>query len=368
VAELYMRSGRSIAESFMVLVPEAHPDEEVKDFYKFHAPLQEPWDGPALLTFADGLQVGATLDRNGLRPARYTITKDNLIVMCSEAGAINIPSEEVARKGRLGPGKMIAVDLKTGEFMADEQVKKKYGAVPKWAEKVEASQSKIETKPFGTAEELEKDVLLRSHIAFGWGSEDIDMQIADAAATGKEATFSMGDDAPLAALSRFPHPLYNYFKQRFAQVTNPPIDSLREGTVMNLESYLGRRGHALDSKKNTELVVMDTPIMNQAELDIVTDKLPSKTISTCYDKSVPVEQALDNLCAAAVEAAESNGVLVLSDREILDDISSKSYIPPLLATGAVHYALLRAGCRLKTALVIETGQMWSTHHLACLCG
>jgi glutamate synthase (ferredoxin) len=368
VAELYMRSGRSIPESFMVLVPEAHPDDEVKDFYKFHAPLQEPWDGPALLTFADGLHVGATLDRNGLRPARYTMTKDGLVIMCSEAGAIPIPSENVEKKGRLGPGKMIAVDLQTGDFMTDDIVKKKYGAVPKWAKKVAASQTKLETQKFGLAEELEADVLMRSQIAFGWGSEDIDMQIADAASTGKEATFSMGDDAPLAALSRFPHPLYNYFKQRFAQVTNPPIDSLREGTVMNLESYLGRRGHALDSKKNTELVVMDTPLMNQAELDFATSNLTSKTLSTCYDPALSFEEALSNLTSLAVAESEKYGVLILSDKDILEDVKGNSYIPPLLATGAVHHALLRAGCRLKTALVIETGQAWSTHHYCCLAG
>jgi glutamate synthase (ferredoxin) len=368
VAELYMRSGRSIPEAFMVLVPEAHPSEEVKKFYQFHAPLQEPWDGPALLTFADGKHVGATLDRNGLRPARYTITKDGLIVMCSEAGAITIPSEEVAKKGRLGPGKMIAVDLKTGEFMEDNQVKQKYGALPKWAEKVAASQSKIEKQDFGSAGELEKDVLIRSQIAFGWGSEDIDMQIADACSTGKEATFSMGDDTPLPVLSRFPHPMYNYFKQRFAQVTNPPIDSLREGSVMNLDSYLGARGHALDSKKNTQLVKLDTPLMNQAELDSATSKLTSKTLPTVFDRSLSLDEALDNLCNAAVEAAEKHGILILSDREILENVQDYSYIPPLLATGAVHYALLRSGCRLKTSLVIETGQAWSTHHFCCLAG
>merc|ERR1719460_3422696 len=368
VAELYMRSGRSIPEAFMVLVPEAHPSEEVKKFYQFHAPLQEPWDGPALLTFADGKHVGATLDRNGLRPARYTITKDDLIIMCSEAGAISIPFDEVEKKGRLGPGKMIAVDLQTGEFMDDDSVKKKYGGLPKWAEKVAASQTMLEKKEFGSAGELDKDVLLRSQIAFGWGSEDIDMQIADACSTGKEATFSMGDDAPLAALSRFPHPLYNYFKQRFAQVTNPPIDSLREGTVMNLESYLGRRGHALDSKKNTELVKLVTPIMNQAELDFVTDKLSSKTLPTTYDPALSIEEALDNLCKAAVEAAEDHPVLILSDRAIVDNVHENSYIPPLLATGAVHHTLLRSGRRLKTGLVVETGQAWGTHHFACLAG
>jgi glutamate synthase (ferredoxin) len=288
--------------------------------------------------------------------------------MCSEAGAISIPFDEVVKKGRLGPGKMIAVDLQTGEFMDDDSVKKKYGGLPKWAEKVAASQTMLEKKEFGSAGELDKDVLLRSQIAFGWGSEDIDMQIADACSTGKEATFSMGDDAPLAALSRFPHPLYNYFKQRFAQVTNPPIDSLREGTVMNLETYLGRRGHALDSKKNTELVKLETPIMNQAELDFVTGKLASKTLPTTYDPALSIDEALSNLCKAAIDAADQHGVLILSDRAILNDVEKNSYIPPLLATGAVHHALLRSGMRLKTGLVVETGQGWSTHHFACLAG
>ncbi|MEM7595757.1 MAG: glutamate synthase central domain-containing protein, partial [Cyanobacteria bacterium P01_A01_bin.83] len=253
--ELLVRSGRSITESAMILVPEAYHNQpslaqypEIVDFYEYHSGQQEPWDGPALLVFSDGKTVGAVLDRNGLRPARYTITKDGYIVVGSETGVVDLPDDEVVEKGRLGPGQTIVVDLQTKEILRNWEVKQRVAQANPYGKWIEQYRQTIEPQEFGSENLLSADDLLRRQTAFGYTAEDVELIIESMAINGKEPTFCMGDDIPLAVLSDKPRLLYDYFKQRFAQVTNPAIDPLRESLVMSLSMQLGAKGHILDLK------------------------------------------------------------------------------------------------------------------------
>ncbi len=376
--ELMVRSGRPITESLLTLVPEAfrqQPELEsrpaVQAFYEFNACLQEPWDGPALLVFCDGRSVGATLDRNGLRPARYCITADGFVVMGSETGVVELDESRIIEKGRLGPGQMLAVDLENGRLLRNWEVKEEVASRHPYGAWLAEQRRQLPSFPWTEQQQLGDFDLLQQQTAFGFSAEDLDLVIEDMAGQGKEPTYCMGDDIPLAVLSHKPHLLYDYFKQRFAQVTNPPIDPLREKLVMSLEMHLGQRGSALRPEANSAAVLhLDSPILHEAELDalahqgIATSTIP--TLMAVVAGPGGLEAALNLLCTQAEQAVRGGSqILVLSDRGISATIT---YIPPLLAVGAVHHHLLRLGLRLRCSLVVATAQCWTTHHLACLIG
>ena len=380
--ELLVRTGRSITESVMLLVPEAYQNQpslkeypEIVDFYEYHSGQQEPWDGPALLVFSDGKTVGAALDRNGLRPARYTITKEGYVVVGSETGVVNIPDEEIVEKGRLGPGQTIVVDLKTKEVLRNWEVKQRVAKANPYGKWIEQHRQTISSQKFGTENLLSVEELLSSQTAFGYTAEDLELIIQSMAINGKEPTFCMGDDIPLAVLSDKPRLLYDYFKQRFAQVTNPAIDPLRESLVMSLSMQLGAKGNILNLEaKDAKLLKLESPVVNDEELaGIEASDFQTETLSTLYKISTGpdgLKDAVAELCATATaRVKEGVKILVLSDRARAHKIGTEySYIPPLLAVGAVHHHLIRQGLRLRTSLVVDTAQCWSTHHFACLIG
>ncbi len=384
--ELLVRSGRSITDSLITLVPEAfrhQPELEsrpaVQAMYEFNAGIQEPWDGPALLVFADGKRVGATLDRNGLRPARWCTTSDGFVIMGSETGVVDLSGKTVVSRGRLGPGQMLAVDLERGELLENWAVKEDAASRHPYASWLEQHRRHLDAQAWTQDRQLGDLDLLRLQTATGFTAEDLELVIEDMAGAGKEPTYCMGDDIPLAVLSDKPHLLYDYFKQRFAQVTNPPIDPLREKLVMSLEMHLGERRPALRPQAEAAaLVHLDSPVLNEEELRALAQQgLPCTTLSTHFDPTASANslpEALDRLCAAATAAVESGTqILVLSDRHGLAGMpasleATAAALPPLLAVGAVHHHLLRTGQRLRCSLVVETAQCWSTHHLACLIG
>ncbi len=410
VMGLLVHSGRSPLESLTILVPEAYKNQpalatypEIVDFYEYYSGMQEPWDGPALLVFSDGKQVGATLDRNGLRPARYCITKDGMVIVASEAGVVDIPEADIIEKGRLGPGQMIAVDLQTNEILKNWQIKQRIATQHPYGEWLKQNRETLKPHPFAETATLDAPTLLATQTAFGYTAEDLDMVIVEMASSGKEPTFCMGDDIPLAVLSEKPQLLYNYFKQRFAQVTNPPIDPLREGMVMSLTMNIGLRGNLLQAvPENAKLLKIDSPILNDGELSFLKDQksFPAEVLSTLYHIVAGPEglkNAVDQLCALAADSVRSGAkILILSDRASKEegrlaadyvadvtDVKRKeeggevsaaglsteyTYIPPFLAIGAVHHHLIQEGLRMKTSLVVDTAQCWSTHHFACLIG
>ena len=384
--ELLVRSGRPITDSLFTLVPEAfrqQPELEnrpaIQAMYEYNACLQEPWDGPALLVFADGRSVGATLDRNGLRPARYCITSDGYVVMGSETGVVELEESRIIEKGRLGPGQMLAVDLDNGRLLRNWEVKQEAATRHPYGSWLADNRRNLESQPWRQERALGDLELLQRQTASGFTSEDLDLVIEDMAGAAKEPTYCMGDDIPLAVLSDKPHLLFDYFKQRFAQVTNPPIDPLREKLVMSLEMHLGRRGSALRPEASGAAVVhLDSPILNEADLNAVADQgLASSSLSTLFglDAGPTALQAAVQRLRSEAEAAVRAGaqILVLSDRLGLNGqrggINTTTVaIPPLLAVGAVHHHLLNLGLRLQASLVVETAQCWSTHHVACLIG
>jgi len=378
VFELLAETGRSPLETSMVLMPEAYTNQpdlkdhpEITDFYEYHSGLQEPWDGPALLVFSDGKTVGAALDRNGLRPARYVITKSGLVIVGSEAGTVDIPESDIIEKGRLGPGQMLAVDLDSHEILKNWTIKQRVAEMHPYGDWLKQYRQTLQSQPFLEQTTLAEKDILTYQTAFGYTFEDVDMVIEAMAQDGKEPIFCMGDDAPLAVLSSSPHLLYDYFKQRFAQVTNPPIDPLREGMVMSLALYLGDRGNILDIQPEyAHQIKIDSPVLNESELEqlqkmgFATQKLD--IVFSIAHGSDGLAQAITRLCDAAVAAVQSGvKILILSDRA-LD--AENAYVPPLLAVGAVHHRLIDAGLRMKASIVVETAQCWSTHHFACLIG
>jgi glutamate synthase (ferredoxin) len=387
VLELLVRSGRSPMEAMMIMVPEAYQNQpdltnypEITDFYEYYSGIQEPWDGPALLVFSDGNVVGATLDRNGLRPARYSITRDGYIVVASEAGVVDLPEAEILEKGRLGPGEMIAFDMEHCQVLKNWQIKQRIASQQPYGEWLQHHRAILNRQPFDhMASQLDGQSLLRYQTAFGYTAEDVELVIQDMASQGKEPTFCMGDDVPLAVLSEKPHLLYDYFKQRFAQVTNPAIDPLREKLVMSLAIQLGDRGNLLETKPEyARLLKLDSPVLNDAELAQVRQSgFATADLSTLFDLATGadgLQRAVTALCQNAIAAVRANKtILILSDR--LDASGNPAqlspettYIPPLLAVGAVHYHLIRQGLRMKVSLVVDTAQCWSTHHFACLIG
>ena len=384
--ELMVRSGRPVTDSLLTLVPEAFRQQpelesrpEIQAFYEYNACLQEPWDGPALLVFSDGRSVGATLDRNGLRPARYCITSDGYVVMGSETGVVELDESRILEKGRLGPGQMLAVDLEQGRLLRNWEVKAEAAARHPYGAWLAEHRRQLDPQPWLQERHLGELELLRQQTAFGFTAEDMELVIDDMAGAAKEPTYCMGDDIPLAVLSAKPHLLYDYFKQRFAQVTNPPIDPLREKLVMSLEMHLGQRGSALRPEPAAAGVLhLDSPVLNEAELVAIGNQgLAVTSLSTLFpvlEGPGGLEHAVQRLRREAEAAVRSGtAIVVLSDRRGQGGQPSSidattSSIPPLLAVGAVHHHLLNLGLRLKASLVIDTAQCWSTHHLACLIG
>jgi glutamate synthase (ferredoxin) len=385
VFELLVQSGRSPQEALMIMVPEVYQNQpdllnrpEIVDFYEYYSGMQEAWDGPALLVFSNGKTVGATLDRNGLRPARYSITRDGYVVVSSEAGVVDLPESEIVEKGRLGPGQMIAVDLEQHEILKNWQIKQRIATQHPYGDWLKQRQT-IQPQPFAeSAPRMESQTVLRYQTAFGYTLEDVEMIIHEMAAQAKEPTFCMGDDIPLAVLSERPHLLYDYFKQRFAQVTNPAIDPLREKLVMSLNMQLGERGNILETKpESARQVKLESPVLGDAELEQVRQSgLETIELSTLFAVSTGpngLHRAVTNLCQKAAEAVRSGKkVLILSDRtgaSGTEELGAETtYIPPMLAVGAVHHHLIRQGLRMKASIIADTAQCWSTHHFACLIG
>lgn len=382
-AELLIRSGRTPEEALMILVPEAYKNHptlsikypEVVDFYDYYKGQMEAWDGPALLLFSDGKTVGACLDRNGLRPARYWRTKDNVVYVASEVGVLPMDESKVTMKGRLGPGMMIAVDLTSGQVYENTQVKKRVALLNPYGKWAAENLRSLKPVNFLSATVLDNEAILRHQQAYGYSSEDVQMVIETMAAQGKEPTFCMGDDIPLAVLSRKPHMLYDYFKQRFAQVTNPAIDPLREGLVMSLEVNLGNRGNILEvGPGNASQMILSSPVLNEGELDTLLKDpiMKAQVLPTFFDISKGVDGSLEKtlykLCEAADEAVRNGSqLLVLSDRSDEPE-PTRPAIPILLAVGAVHQHLIQNGLRTSASIVANTAQCFSTHHFACLIG
>ncbi|GAB4211295.1 MAG: glutamate synthase-related protein [Synechococcales cyanobacterium] len=378
VVELLVQSGFSPLKALMVTIPEAYrnqpewqDDPQVSDFYEFYGALQEPWDGPAMVVCSDGKVVAAVLDRNGLRPARYAITRDGLVVVASEAGVIELNEAEIVEKGRLGPGQMLAVDLHSGQILKNADIKRQIATEHPYGTWLSEQRLPFVAQTFTPELHLSESELLRAQVAFGYSQEDVEMVLEEMAATGKEPTFCMGDDTPLAVLSQQPHPLYDYFKQRFAQVTNPAIDPLRESLVMSLDVYIGAKGNLLNAGAvDARVMQLRSPVLNEAELESLKQgSLTSTTLSMVFpvDGGVNALAAqLQHLCAQAAAAVQAGSqIIILSDRGLDAD---HALIPPLLAVGAIHHHLIADGLRLQTSLVVETAQCWSTHHFACLIG
>ena len=375
--EINIRSGQPITDSLLKLVPEAFRDqpeldnrEEIKSFYEYSASLQEAWDGPALIVFSDGNSIGATLDRNGLRPARYSITEDGFVVMGSETGVVELDEEKIIEKGRLGPGQMLSVDLKNSKILRNWEVKSEAAKRYDFKKLLLQRVINIENIIWEKNCKLKSLELLQQQTAYGFSAEDNDLVLDSMASLSKEATYCMGDDIPLAVLSSKPHILYDYFKQRFAQVTNPPIDPLREKLVMSLEMHLGERCSPFEMTNLKPFIHLNSPIINQNQLEgIKNSEIKSQIISTLFDLEQGVyglERRLNEICIESEKAIQNQcSILIISDQGVN---AKKTFIPPLLAVGAIHHYLLKQKIRLKASLVIETGQCWSTHHLACLIG
>eukprot|EP00798_Chlamydomonas_sp_ICE-L_P001365 gene1365-32729_t len=387
VAELLVRTGFEAPESLMLLIPEAyrnHPDlektyPEVTEFYEFYEGLQEGWDGPALIVFSDGKRVGARLDRNGLRPARFWRTSDDIIYVASEVGVLGdviTNAENIVAKGRLGPGQMIVADISEGTFMENSEVSRSIAQKNPYKEWVKNSirpLKALSAPDIPDAPIMQSSDLIKMQCATGMGAEDAQMIVEAMAQTGVEPTYCMGDDIPLAVLSSKNHVLYNYFKQRFAQVTNPAIDPLREGLVMSLETRLGGRGNLLMPSANAYTqVLLKSPILLESEMAAIQKDtiLKSKTFQVDFEAGTEgsLEASLRKLCAD-VEADVKAGCqcVVLSDKQEKMD-SGKPPIPMLLAVGAVHHHLIKTGLRSDTSIVADTVSCFSTHHAAMLIG
>ncbi len=378
--EFLVMAGRSLPHAAQMMIPEPWAGHETmaqdkRDFFEYHASLMEPWDGPASITFTDGEVVGAVLDRNGLRPSRYIVTKDGKVVMASEVGVLPIPESEIIKKGRLQPGKMFFVDLKQGRILADEEIKTDLAGRKPYGQWLKENQVSLDDLPATKNEKSANfDDLVKRQIAFGFTMEDIKIVLAPMAETGIEATGSMGNDAALAVRSEKPVLLFNYFKQLFAQVTNPAIDSIREELVMSMYVTLGREYNLLsETPEQCRKLKLNHPILTPEEIekirildqtDIKTVTLP--TLFPVGDGEEGMERALDVLCAKASEAiANGATILLLSDRGVDED---NAPLPSLLATAAVHHHLLREGTRMQCGIAVETGEAREMHHFALLIG
>ena len=381
MVELLTLSGRSLPHVMMMLIPEAWDDNDKMDpgkkaFYEYHAAVMEPWDGPASISFTDGKIIGATLDRNGLRPSRFCVTHDDRVIMASETGALPVDPRIVKSYGRLQPGKMFVVDMEQGRIISDEELKQDICSRKPYSDWLNQYKIRLEelASPRVTFTHLSEESVFKYLKAFGYSTEDIDTLVKPMAMEGNEPIGSMGTDVPLAILSDQPQHLSSYFKQLFAQVTNPPIDPIRERLVMSLASYVGNNGNLLvEEPHHCHGVALKQPILTSTELEklrsIDTGIFQAKTIQ-CYfradGKPGSLKAALDRICRYAVDAVEDGfEVLILSDRAIDSDHAA---IPSLLCVSAVHHHLIRKGYRGQVGIVVEAGDVWEVHHFACLIG
>ncbi|HKH71374.1 MAG TPA: glutamate synthase large subunit [Vicinamibacterales bacterium] len=380
VLELLMMSGRSLPHALLMMIPEPWSNHESmsperKAFYHYHASLMEPWDGPASIAFTDGRMIGAVLDRNGLRPSRYYVTKDDLVIMASEVGVLDVPPQDVLVKGRLNPGKIFLVDTIQGRIVEDEEIKRELAAQHPYQEWLDRHLIDINDLPSARAEAPEHETVFKRQQAFGYTQEDLRFLIAPMAMAGEEPVGSMGTDTSLAVLSDKPRLLYEYFKQLFAQVTNPPLDAIREELVTDMGSTIGPERNLLKAEpESCRQITITYPIIHNehvAKLRHLPPNIPfrSTTLSMLFDAEndgPALEQAMDDLCRRASEAVAAGfDILILSDRGVSPRLAP---IPSLLATAGVHHHLVREGTRTRCALVVESGDAREVHHVSLLLG
>ena len=380
VFEFFVMSDLSLPHAMAVMVPESFNDknpipEDLKAFYEYHSILMEPWDGPAALLFSDGRYAGGLLDRNGLRPARYTITKNDTMVVASEVGVMDFDPTEIAEKGRLQPGKILLIDTQEGKIYYDGEIKDRLAKAHPYRQWLSTNRIQLEKLHSGRKVDNSVPDLIRHEIEFGFGEEDVDGTIVPMSTKGQEPTASMGNDTPLAVLSDKPQIFFNYFRQQFAQVTNPAIDSIRENLVMSLSEYIGRVGTGIltPDETNCKMVRLPHPILTNTQLDILcnirykgfnTVKLP--IIFECSKGEDGLREALDELCKQAERSVDDGyNYIILSDRDIDADHAA---IPSLLAVSAVHHYLISVGKRVQTALIVESGEIREVMHAALLLG
>ncbi len=373
---LYL-SGRSLAHTAMMMVPEPwanddsiHPKK--KDFYEYHSCLMEPWDGPAALAYTDGKQIGACLDRNGLRPARYYVTKDGMIVLGSEVGALDIFADDILYKDRLHPGKMLLVDLEKGEIIPDDEIKLDIANQEPYGKWLKEYKMDIEDLPKPVKKEKSVENLLDNQLAFGYTTEELNKILKPLVSDGKDPVGSMGYDSPLAVLSKKPQLLYSYFKQLFAQVTNPPIDAIREKIITMVETTIGAEGNLVDPKPDScRKIRLKSPVLRNDQLETIRHQdlegFKSQTLSILFEaKENSMEKALEDLFKKADEEV-NNGttLLILSDRGVNKQHAA---IPALLAVSGLHHHLIRQGTRTKVSILLESGEPREVHHFAALLG
>lgn len=397
VLEFFVMSGLSLPHAMSVLVPESFNDknpisENLKAFYEYHSILMEPWDGPAALLFSDGRFAGGMLDRNGLRPARYTITKNDTMVVASEVGVMDFDPTEIAEKGRLQPGKILLIDTQEGKIYYDGEIKKQLASEHPYRQWLSTNRIQLEKLKSGRHVENAVENLLQKEVMFGYGAEDIDTTIVPMAVNGQEPTASMGNDTPLAVLSDKPQTFFNYFRQQFAQVTNPAIDSIREELVMSLTEYIGRVGTGIlnPDETNCKMVRLPHPILNNTQLDILCNirykGFNTIKLSLAHPQPLPkggepdyhqagenLRMALDKLCKDAEKAVDDGFNYIILTDKVFDDPSlgegtGWAFIPSLLAVSAVHHYLISVGKRVQTALIVESGEIRETMHAALLLG
>jgi len=380
VFEFLMMSGLSLPQAIAILVPESFNDknpisEDLKAFYEYHSILMEPWDGPAALLFSDGRYAGGMLDRNGLRPSRYTITKQGMMVVASEVGVMDFDLADIVSKGRLQPGKILLIDTQEGKIYYDGDIKEQLAKAHPYREWL--NENRVQLEKLKSGRKIENGVadFERMLVSFGFGQEDIDRTIVPMATTGQEPVAAMGNDTPLAVISDRPQLLFNYFRQQFAQVTNPAIDPIREELVMSLTEYIGAVGTNIltPDASNCKMVRLPQPVLTNTQLDILSNirykGFKTKKLSMAFERGLGengLSQALDDLCKEA-EASVDEGVnyIILTDRDIEGENVA---IPSLLAVSAVHHYLISVGKRVQTALIVESGEVRETMHAALLLG
>ncbi|MCQ2197180.1 MAG: glutamate synthase subunit alpha, partial [Bacteroidaceae bacterium] len=382
VFEFLVMSGMSLPQAMAILVPESFNDknpisEDLKAFYEYYSILMEPWDGPAALMFSDGRFAGGLLDRNGLRPSRYTITKQGMMVVASEVGVMDFEPSDVVSKGRLQPGKILLIDTLEGKIYYDGEIKEKLAKEHPYRDWLSTNRIQLEKLKSGRKVDNAVADYQKKLRAFGYGQEDIDRTLVPMCTTGQEPVAAMGNDTPLAVISGRPQILFNYFRQQFAQVTNPAIDPIREELVMSLTEYIGRVGSGIltPDESNCKMVRLPQPVLTNTELDILcnirykgfkTIKLPILFETSNGEGGANLSSALDDLCKKAEESVDEGvNYIILSDRDIDEKHAA---IPSLLAVSAVHHYLISVGKRVQTALIVESGEIREVMHAALLLG